>query len=535
MFESIFCYFPITFRPPPNDPYGITSQDLKWRLRECLAASSSLGSLVLPQLFAKLDSGSPNVKVRSFLQLFDTTHLTYSKKDVLETLRTCVESYRIETVSNHAIVLWDSLKYEIFNVQDEDLAEESIKVLQAVSKRCYSQVENGLRGQSPNFLDSVMQDCLERLKEPQLKQAKAAYRILNAIARPSFYALDLIVKAVLPRTIFLYEDADALADELSSLEVMQGILEGATVHFSSPRSKRQENGTLNPVKLFKDKLFSIFGNAFSTNVAGSAAGRAASRVICIDCLTKLCVMQDILEDVEIKSAIDGFENIALAVETGIPPDLRAAAVHGLVQVAKAKVQFIMERTIPSLLSKLSDNTGAITNSVVLNVLGCLGAVRTLTDPLARRLYDHLEEALAQDASLQYCNAIISTLYLLLIQLDSTRTGRLQIYWPRTEKIIRITARHCISNDSRQTVDANYLDSLGSLTGLIVQNASHDLQASVASQIFTLFTENRLFVYATDTESPPFPRRLSVIMTVHILRSLDSVVSRIKIGLACILV
>ena len=29
MFNILFCYFPITFRPPPNDKYGINTGDLK--------------------------------------------------------------------------------------------------------------------------------------------------------------------------------------------------------------------------------------------------------------------------------------------------------------------------------------------------------------------------------------------------------------------------------------------------------------------------------------------------------------------------
>ena len=28
-FDITFCYFPITFRPPPNDPYGISADNLK--------------------------------------------------------------------------------------------------------------------------------------------------------------------------------------------------------------------------------------------------------------------------------------------------------------------------------------------------------------------------------------------------------------------------------------------------------------------------------------------------------------------------
>ncbi len=33
LFDVVFCYFPITFRPPPDGPYGITTDDLKIALR----------------------------------------------------------------------------------------------------------------------------------------------------------------------------------------------------------------------------------------------------------------------------------------------------------------------------------------------------------------------------------------------------------------------------------------------------------------------------------------------------------------------
>lgn len=33
LFDITFCYFPITFTPPPDDPYGITSDDLVLALR----------------------------------------------------------------------------------------------------------------------------------------------------------------------------------------------------------------------------------------------------------------------------------------------------------------------------------------------------------------------------------------------------------------------------------------------------------------------------------------------------------------------
>lgn len=75
LFDSVFNYFPITFKPPPDDPYGITAQDLKDRLRDCIAATSDFAPYAFPALLDKLDSSSMNTKVCSAL-LESTRHDT---------------------------------------------------------------------------------------------------------------------------------------------------------------------------------------------------------------------------------------------------------------------------------------------------------------------------------------------------------------------------------------------------------------------------------------------------------------------------
>ena len=40
LFDTLFCYFPITFKPPKNDPYKITNSDLKLALRTAISASA---------------------------------------------------------------------------------------------------------------------------------------------------------------------------------------------------------------------------------------------------------------------------------------------------------------------------------------------------------------------------------------------------------------------------------------------------------------------------------------------------------------
>ena len=63
LFEAVFNYFPVTFKPPPDDPYGITAQDLKDRLRDCIAANSNFAPHAFSELLSKLDSTSMNTKV----------------------------------------------------------------------------------------------------------------------------------------------------------------------------------------------------------------------------------------------------------------------------------------------------------------------------------------------------------------------------------------------------------------------------------------------------------------------------------------
>lgn len=48
LYDVIFCYFPITFRPPPNNPGGITADDLRLTLR--YASDICFESITRPSL-----------------------------------------------------------------------------------------------------------------------------------------------------------------------------------------------------------------------------------------------------------------------------------------------------------------------------------------------------------------------------------------------------------------------------------------------------------------------------------------------------
>ncbi|KAG7194314.1 uncharacterized protein KQ657_004526 [Scheffersomyces spartinae] len=98
LFDVCFCYFPITFTPPPNDPYGITSEQLKTGLRNAIASQSLYAKDLFPSLFEKLTSTNPTIR-----------------NDVLITLLECIESYSQETIVQYWLSIWNAVKFEILH------------------------------------------------------------------------------------------------------------------------------------------------------------------------------------------------------------------------------------------------------------------------------------------------------------------------------------------------------------------------------------------------------------------------------------
>lgn len=176
LFDAVYNYFPITFRPPPNDPYGITAQDLKDRLQDCISSTRHFAPHAIPALLDKLDSTSPNVK-----------------KDALNALIACIHSYDPDTVSRYSIMIWDTLKFEILNAQEEFLSDISLQALQSIAKRLSEGVTEASR-QLPlaQFLIPITKECNDQLQEPQQKQAKPSQQILNYTSAASAISFTLI-------------------------------------------------------------------------------------------------------------------------------------------------------------------------------------------------------------------------------------------------------------------------------------------------------------------------------------------------------
>ncbi|EPQ29765.1 uncharacterized protein PFL1_02438 [Pseudozyma flocculosa PF-1] len=162
-FDITFCYFPITFRPPPDDPYGITSDDLKLALRAALCASPAMAPLGYPLLLEKLSAaGGP------------------AKLDTLRTIIAAAPVYGRAAADANAKRLWEGLKIEIFHATDDETCDLSCDALTTLLHVLYDGIDPP-QGIAPR----MVHDCLVELEEPGKSLAKAAIKVLGCMVRAS--------------------------------------------------------------------------------------------------------------------------------------------------------------------------------------------------------------------------------------------------------------------------------------------------------------------------------------------------------------
>ncbi|KAH0545058.1 hypothetical protein FGG08_000829 [Glutinoglossum americanum] len=508
LFDAVFCYFPITFKPPPGDTYGITAQDLKARLRDCIAASHHFAGHAFPALIDKLDSTSPSVK-----------------KDVLQTIAACASNYGPTTISVHSTQLWDSLKFEVFNAQDEDLATETLIGIRAIAVK----LSFGLTSAAPQsplarFLRPITTECNERLREPQQKQARPAGQVLGSLATASPVAFASTIKAVMAPLLTLYQDADGIGKQRALLEVLGQLFESALTVYGLWCSMEGYPIENNPLDAFRDKLFEIFCQA----LMGTAKEETSFRIVALRGLLRLTKLRRFLADNEIGMVVQYFDEIILEEGLDGRVDLREEAVQALLGISKIKSSLIMDITIPAFMAKLpdSDIDGAINYVSTLEGLAKLGVEREIFEVLMRRLLNKLDVVLQNNSSPAYPKAILSTLHYVLSLRLLEDDPNLQVYYERLVSGLIRKATHPLQGIGNTTAlnDEGVLEVMGRLANLIVRSLDAGRQESMVSEIFNLYgspQEDPLNSLAADAS---LEQKRTVILSSYLLAGIRREIS-----------
>ena len=175
LFEVTSCYFPITFKPPPGDPYGITSDDLKKELKRCMIASSHFTPFAIPLLMDKLASNS-----------------SAARRDALDVLAHGMSVYGGLALEPQTENLWKAVKAILFD-GDSDNEEIALRFLTKFLEEMSTL--RGITVQEQNdgsqkevvfhlVVDRILKDISSYWMEEEASlRSKAAVRILVAAVK----------------------------------------------------------------------------------------------------------------------------------------------------------------------------------------------------------------------------------------------------------------------------------------------------------------------------------------------------------------
>uniref|UniRef100_A0A8D3DLN8 MMS19 nucleotide excision repair protein n=1 Tax=Scophthalmus maximus TaxID=52904 RepID=A0A8D3DLN8_SCOMX len=194
LFEVTSCYFPIDFSPPPNDPHGITKEELIETLRAVLTGTPKFAEFLLPLIIEKLDSDVQSAKL-----------------DSLQTLTACVSQYEHKDLAEFLEGLWTSLRREVFQTSSERIESAGLAAVTALTSCLSRSVLNSDSEDSlSTFLDLVLKDCKHHLCEPDLKLVWPSAKLLQAACSASSRASHATTAAVMPSLIEQYSSRTQL-------------------------------------------------------------------------------------------------------------------------------------------------------------------------------------------------------------------------------------------------------------------------------------------------------------------------------------
>ncbi|KAF9894385.1 hypothetical protein FE257_007888 [Aspergillus nanangensis] len=506
LFDSVYNYFPITFRPPPNDPYGITAQDLKDRLQECIASTSLFAPHSIPALLDKLDSTSPNVK-----------------KDALNALIACISSYDPNTVSTHSITIWDALKFEILNAQEEFLSELSLQALGAITKRLSEGVtEVSDKLPLAQYLLPITRECNDQLREPQQKQAKPAQEILSAVSAASVVAFILVVQTMVPPLLTIYQEADGIAKQRALLETFSVLFDSAVTVFGEWTSREPEPAVENPLLEFKDQFSDIFGQA----LMGVIKEEVSIRVSALKGFLRLSTLRNYFQENEVGLFVQYLDEILLKEESVGRDDLKKEAIAALAEISKYKPRLIMDITFPAFVATLpdaDDGTAPATYLTTLETLAQISIEKEIFDTLVRRLISKLTFLLQkeQPGSSAYPRAILLTILYVMSQRQMDQDHNIELYYDKIVVTLCRSVAATASGSAKNTIlaDASVLDVFGRLCNLIVRSLPRPEQDEVAQNIYTLFDDS--FLIVPFSKSAPDNHQRTMIISTYLLAALPS--------------
>lgn len=486
-------------------------------MRDCIASTSAFASYSIPALLDKLDSTSINVK-----------------RDALQAITSCVQRYGAATINLYSITLWDALKFEILNAQEDDLTEEALTALEGIARQLSTSPHPDAL---ETYIKPIAKECNEHLEDTPTKQSAASARILKSVSVGSREACNSISELVLPQVFAFYRSSDSLPRRRGLLEVFNALLQANLTMFGQWRKKGNiaEDGTataapvtLKPTPNSLSAFNETAARALTVALTATPAKEVSFRLLVLEILTTLATIRQILDDTAIAQVIRTLDDIVIKEESFGRDELKAAAIDALVEMAHQKPQLLIESAFPDFMAQLPDTDVGYDKPYVpvLEAFAKLGAEAQVFKTIIVRLKNKFYAAARQNASTRYLVHILSAM-LYAFTKGSPSLGDASIFGGYYQDIVIPLLKDTRTLDGglrafRNVQQDTVLDLIGRICNAIVRTQQWVAQTEICRNVYTLFQPAELTSKApfTTTQSPLDPGFQDMLISTHLLASLQ---------------
>ncbi|KTW26823.1 uncharacterized protein T551_03285 [Pneumocystis jirovecii RU7] len=472
IFNLLFCYFPITFKPSPNDVFEVTTENLKLWLKKCVSANDELSSYSIPSLIDKYDFSPIN-----------------TKKDIIDMLSFCMETYSPDVIETYIIQIWNMLKNEIFEKSDDDLVKKSLDCLFIISKVFSQEISKNSENTSLiKFLTPISDEINKHFEEPGTKTAKNSIKILYSLSSASKYAFELLFEHCIPSLLSRFEKEDSINTKAAILEFISFFLLSALYVYNSYNKEINEGIPINSILMKeKNRLFTILSNSLTTPFFSNKYTRAAA----IHALLTFSEIHSLLQYDEVKLIVQYFNDIVLKEEN----NLKAEALEALVKIAETKPNLILETTFSSFLKLLSETDSATIsnncslplNEIILTVLSHLCVEKQLFNIFISHILNTFDIISVNNENILQGRTLIFTL-LLTIKINFNRK-KLDIGSYIDQLLPELFTRvvnSCIHSTENIIMDSKIINIISQIANLIVRCSNLEKQKLFINDLINLF-------------------------------------------------
>ncbi|KAI9471923.1 MAG: Dos2-interacting transcription regulator of RNA-Pol-II-domain-containing protein [Benjaminiella poitrasii] len=471
IFEVTFCYFPITFKPPPDDPYGITANDLKIGLRECISSSPHFAKFALPLILEKLSSTSGS-----------------AKKDSMETLAACAPVYGSTSLLPYIDEIFNNLKLEVFHAVDAPLEDTAIKAIHAVvGALSITNISTSEEDPLEKSIQPLVEECATNLKDPDMKDSKQTGRILRAAASASDHACHYIVNIIIPLVLKQYRETSVTTLKKANVDIMIDLLEASKALYGTSGEAEKDGDFVSPLMQYKDRLFAIFQSSLTASNEYNLL-----RLSGLTGLKLMIISRDFLEANEIGIAVQSINSILLDEQDD---ELRSAALEALNITSYVNSKYINEITLPSLIDRLPDTTVVAHTKIYLRnlyAIKVLAPVTTVYKQAMPLLIKKFSAVCEKDTNSSYALAIARCiLSILLTKSDEKHDDISEGIDSIVSYFISKAVEASLSTNYNLILNYDIMETLALIIITVFSKLNSSAQKAYLDKTYKLFVEGQL--------------------------------------------